>query len=139
MPITEFVNIDLELHADGGLEQFLNYVRPSVDVLHQTPKFLAIELAGVFSDEPPSVDRTIRAFASLISTLPPEAMSIWKRLDRRIFDIGIQAGCNPRSTGFTVSNSAITLLHDLDAEVVFTVYAPPEAKPAAQAASEGGT
>ena len=118
-PITQFLNVDLDVCVRSGLENLIEAMSPHVVILHQTKETASLEL----SEETPNLDEAIIRFAQLIAALPPQAKNIWNQCERRSMNIGIQAGLEPRSAAFLLSSKAVSALTDIRSEIVFTVYA----------------
>jgi hypothetical protein len=97
---TEFLNVDLDLRAKRGLGILLQGLEPFAFVLHQTDKQASLELNG---KSRPSLERTFLGLIKAVQSLPPEAATIWKNCDYRIFNVGVQAGREPYSTEFSIS------------------------------------
>jgi len=116
---TEFLNVDLDICAEDGLEPLLNAMAPSVVVLNRTAATASIEL-----NEPHlSLEETVARLAELVNSLPPEARTIWGRCELRSLNIGIQAGAEPHSAEFAISTKTVSAIADAGFEVVVTVYA----------------
>jgi hypothetical protein len=122
MPITAFLNVDLDLRADTGLEGLLIACEPSVIVLNRTMHEASLELSGEFGKHE-SLEETLLGFVKLISSLPPNAQAIWSQCQVRRFNIGVQGGTEPHHACFTLSNEVLASLAAIQAEVAFTVYA----------------
>lgn len=118
---TRFLNVDLDVRVQYGLEELLKSLKPFVIVLNNTLNDAAVELNQDYA----SVEDTVEKFVDLVLALPPSARVIWDRCDFRGFDIGIQAGTEPHATHFTLSSRAVSLLASVQAEIAVTVYAPP--------------
>jgi len=118
---TEFLNVDLDLRARSGLKKLVQSLEPSAYVLRQTPREASLELnwkPGL------TLEKTIVGLVKLVQSLPPEASTIWNECLGRSFNIGIQAGREPHSREFSISRKAVSLLAEVGAEIVLTVYAP---------------
>ena len=118
---TSFLNVDLDLGAKCDLAELLKHLEPHVLVLNATEQFLSVELNESYS----SVDETIVGWIEVVKLLPPEAKNVWDQCEFRRINIGIQGGVEPREAHFTISSKTISLLADLQSEIMFTVYAPP--------------
>ncbi len=118
--VTAFLNVDLDIRAASGLNEILTSIASSVVVLHQTEQDASIELAGNTA----SLEETVVSLVKLIESLAPNARKIWNLCEFRKFNIGVQAGKEPHAACFALSRTAISLLSAVQAEVVFTVYAP---------------
>jgi hypothetical protein len=119
--VTTFLNVDLDLRAPSGVEEFLTSIASSVVVLHQARHEASVELRNNF----PSLEETVVGFVGLIDSLPPQARIIWDELESRKLDVGIQAGSEPHAVSFTLSSKTISSLARARLEIIFTVYAPP--------------
>jgi hypothetical protein len=120
-PITQFLNVDLEVRAAGGLDDLLLALNPSVSILHQSAQAALLELA----EDQQSLEDTVRKLVEIVLLLPPHARSIWDRCDRRRFDIGIQAGTEPHETQFALPGDIVSLVANVQGDISITVYAPP--------------
>jgi hypothetical protein len=116
----EFLNVDLDLWADAGLEELLGYLAPTVLVLNRTATEATLEL----NQEYGSLEETAAGFIAVIRSLPPQAMRLWEHCELRRMNIGIQAGMQPHQSSFGLSKETVASLADIQAEVVFTLYAP---------------
>ncbi len=114
--VTEFRNVDLDLRAESGLDELLGYLAPFVLVLNRTTMEATLEL----NQEYDSLEETVIGFIAVIRSLPPQAMNFWERCEL----IGIQAGMQPHQSCFGLSKETIASLADIQAEVLFTLYAP---------------
>ncbi len=123
--ITEFLNIDLDLHVESGIEELLRYFGSSVIILTRTPHTASLELN---SSTNASLEEVMAGLAELVKSLTPQAKAIWERCDLRCFNVGIQAGKEPYAESFTISSKTLSLLASIQAELTFTVYAPLEEK-----------
>lgn len=120
---TEFLNIDLDLHVESGIEELLRCFGSSVIILNRTPQTASLELN---SSKNASLEETTVGLAELVKSLTPQAKAIWERCDLRCFNVGIQAGKEPYAESFTISSKTLSLLASIQAELTFTVYAPPD-------------
>jgi hypothetical protein len=98
----------------------LNYLGPSVLVLHQTAQDASVELNKTHS----SLEEAVLNLISLVQSLPPQAKTLWNQCDFRRANIGIQAGDEPHEASFTLSSEILSLLASAQFEITFTVYAP---------------
>jgi hypothetical protein len=117
--VTEFLNVDLDIRAQDGLQTLLDALAPFVVVLNQTEKTASLELNESCS----SLEETAAGLIEAVNSLPPEAKAIWERCELRSLNIGIQAGAEPQSSGFAISKETVSAIADARLEVVFTVYA----------------
>jgi hypothetical protein len=118
--VTRFLNVDLDLRAEAGIEELLGYLEPSMLVLNKTAMEATLEL----NQEYDSLEETVAGFIAVVRSLPPPAISLWERCELRRMNIGVQAGMQPHQALFVLSKDAVASLADVRAEVMFTVYAP---------------
>jgi hypothetical protein len=118
--VTEFLNVDLDIRVQAGLETLLDAMGSSVVVLNQTAKTASVEL-----NEPHlPLEETTAKLIELVNSLSPEARSIWEQCEWRSLNIGIRAGVEPHSCEFAISKETVSAIADAGLEVVVTVYAP---------------
>jgi hypothetical protein len=120
--VTTFLNVDLDLRAQSGLEELLAHLQPAAFVLHQTAEFACVEA----SKEHWSLEQAVVDLVEIIQSLPPQAKAIWSRCESRTFNIGIQAGSEPHQAYFALSGNAVSLLASVQADITITVYRPPD-------------
>lgn len=119
MTETNFLNSDLDLRSEAGLDDLLKAFGSSVISLRrESDNCLSIEL----EDQPQTVDESILSFYKLVQELSSKARAIWDNCEVRSINIGIQAGTNPYSKEFCISKESISLLSSMNCEIVFTVY-----------------
>ena len=118
MPQTIFLNVDFDLHANFDLKELLEAFGDSVINLNPTnPDFTSLELSESFI----SMEETIEKFYDLVQGLPPKARALWDNCEKRIADIGIEAGTE-HSKRFTLSAKTIQHITEMKLEIVITVY-----------------
>ena len=117
--VTQFLNVDLDIRVQGGLETLLDAMGSSVIVLNQTAQAASVELNAYDL----SLEETAARLAELVNSLPPEARTIWRQCELRSLNVGIQAGIEPYSSAFAISKETVSAIADAGLEVVFTVYA----------------
>lgn len=121
MTQTHFLNIDLDIAGDGELGMLFAELEPFAYVLNPGAQpFATLEL----NDQPRTAEEAVAAFHKAVTSLSPEAKSMWEALTLRALNVGIQAGDHPHSAAFTFSTAALKLIGELGAQLVFTVYAP---------------
>jgi hypothetical protein len=119
--VTEFLNIDLDVHGDAGdVAALLGAIEGAVLVLRHEGRDASVELAEQFA----SPEETALGMIDLVGGFRPDVRSIWDRLERRTLDVGIRAAGEPNSTSFAFSARTVALLAGLGVDIVFTVYAP---------------
>lgn len=118
IPITRFLNIDLDLSSRDSLDELFKVLEPTIFVLNKTPRGATVELNRFYK----TPEKTAVQLVALIQKLPPKTRAIWNRCRRRIINIGIQAGQEPYQTQFTLSAKTVGLLASISCENTFTVY-----------------
>jgi hypothetical protein len=117
---TTFLNVDLDLRVDRGLDELLKILEPFAFVLNKSTQEASVELR----QGPHSLDDTLKKFVEHIERLPPQAKRLWNQCEYRRFNVGIQAGTEPHEARFTISNKVIGQLANIGSELTVTVYAP---------------
>jgi hypothetical protein len=120
-PVTEFRNVDLDLRASSGLEELLGYWGDRVLVMHQAAEFVSLELYDRIDDP---LDETLVKWVELVQSLPERGRALWDQCELRSMNVGIQSANEPYSALFAISSSTVALLASVNAEIVFTIYAP---------------
>jgi hypothetical protein len=117
--VTEFLNVDLDIRVQAGLETLLDAMASSVIVLNRTAQTASVELNEGYS----SLEETTAKLVELVNSLPPKAKTIWGECELRSLNIGIQGGVEPHSSAFAISKETVSAIADAGLEVVVTVYA----------------
>src|SRR5262249_10496915 len=120
----EFLNVDLDLAGPSELNELVRALPPSLIVVHEENGRVSLELAG----QPTDADRAIIDIAKVVMSLRPAAQAAWRKCHSIKFNVGIQAGKEPHETRFPISQDAVSLVHELRAGLVVTVYAAEERK-----------
>ncbi|KRR25055.1 hypothetical protein CQ14_25605 [Bradyrhizobium lablabi] len=118
--VTQFLNVDLDIRVQGGLETLLDAMGSSVVVLNQAAQTASVELNAYDL----SLEEAAARLAELVNSLSPEARTIWGQCELRSLNIGILAGVEPHSSEFAISKETVSAIADAGLEVVVTVYAP---------------
>ena len=116
---SRFLNVDLDLECDQGLDGLLDALSPHVVFHHRSSQKAAIELGGC---SPKSIDHAIHEFRRLVAELPPDQRRIWDHCSVRNFDVGFNAGSRPDQSHFTVSLDALAALVEMGGTLVITIY-----------------
>ncbi|WP_065754187.1 hypothetical protein [Bradyrhizobium paxllaeri] len=117
--VTQFLNVDLDIRVQAGLQALLDAMGSSVIVLNQTAQTASVEL----NEDSLSLEETTAKLVELVNSLSPEARTIWGQCELRSLNIGIQAGVEPHSSEFAISKETVSAIADAGFEVVVTVYA----------------
>jgi hypothetical protein len=121
---THFLNVDLDIYSKYDLQPLVTALGKKIIVLFvgrvKRTYQAHLEVTRLTGD----ADSTIRAFCSLIRSLPHPERQLWDSAKQREFNVGIQAGPNPYSTEFELENQTVKSAAELNARIVFTIYAP---------------
>jgi hypothetical protein len=123
---TQFLNVDLEVRSLSPLGGMVQALGDDAFVLHvgrvgrQYAAYL--ELAG--SSMSMSADLTIRRLVRLVEALPSRHRQAWNGAVRRDFNIGIEAGLEPRSFALRLRPDTVESVVRVGGAIVVTVYAP---------------
>ena len=121
MTRAEFLNVDLDLFG-GELAEVIAALEPGAFVLHEerdaSPAMATLELDG----DPQSLEDAVAGFADLVEKMPASAPASWDGCERRVMNVGIQAGDDPHQATFALSKDALARLVNMHAELLFTVY-----------------
>lgn len=120
---TRFLNVDLELVSTVDLTPLLcEFAEGTITLRDTTENFAQCVWLGLAADHT-NPDAAIRAFASLISALPPQAKQLWDHCQDRCLNVGIQAGAAPRASHFRLEADTLAMIVALGARLELTVYA----------------
>jgi len=135
---TKFLNVDLDIYARSDLQPLVNALGKKVYELHvgrvRRTYYAHLELDG---RGPASPDAAIRRFAALIRALPKAERKRWNDAKMRDFNIGVQSGLEPFSQVFTLEATTVAAAAELNARILFTVYAPELRQPPRKRAGPG--
>ncbi|MGA9723693.1 MAG: hypothetical protein WBQ86_14635, partial [Candidatus Binatus sp.] len=121
------LNVDLDIYSRSNLEPLVTTMGKKVHVLFvgRIKRTYQAHLGFWKSGGSESVDSIIRGFCALIATLPKPAVELWNAARARDFNIGVQAAMQPHSHEITLASETVTAAAEVNARIVFTVYAPP--------------
>jgi hypothetical protein len=126
MPVTHYLNVDLDIYSRVPLDGFVEALGDDALVLYvggARRKYEAhVELASSHVDM--SADDTILGLTRLIRRLPRVHRKVWDSAQRREFNIGIGAGLEPHGFELRLQPSTLKAITDLRGVLVTTVYAP---------------
>jgi hypothetical protein len=125
---THFLNVDLDIYSRSNLQPLLTAMGKRVSILHAQrdgQTFCAhLELAR----QTKSADSTIRGLCALVRALPRAEGKLWNAAKVRDFNIGVQAEMQPFSYEIAIAAETVKAVSDVNARIVFTVYAPQESR-----------
>ena len=121
-PLYRFSNVDLDVAPRADLALLIEALEPRAFCLDGSSfrrrgvNFATFEL----SRQPRNPDAGIRAFVSLIESLPPRARTLWNGGTKRDFNVGVEAA--DRSQQFTVLAETVRLAGRVGGSITFSVY-----------------
>ncbi|HUM14022.1 MAG TPA: hypothetical protein VLT82_23940 [Myxococcaceae bacterium] len=113
-----FQNVDLDLTFEGDISSLILGFGSALTELHRREGFACFELRDI---QPRRPDEAIAEYGRLVRALPPQARAVWNACRRRTMNVGVSAPSG-YSIDFAVSRESVALLHELGADLVFTVY-----------------
>ena len=123
---TKYLNVDLDIYSRVPLNDLVDSMGRDVLVLYAggtRQKYEAhLELASSLMDV--TADRTIIGLTRLVKRLPPRYRKIWDSARSREFNIGIEAGLEPRSFEVRLDRRTVDAVTEVGGAIVVTVYAP---------------
>ena len=128
---THFLNVDLDIYSARDLQPLVTALGTTAIVLHVGRARRTYGAHLEVAKRTRNADATIREFCSLIKGLPRPERQLWKTAKTRDFNIGIQAGLRPFCTEFALEAETVRATSDLDARILFSVYAPEKTRPTA--------
>lgn len=118
-PEVQFLNVDLELFGKFDRGPLMRSFGDAVFVLCDDAELLSMEV----SDHPDSTMlERVSQFVALVRALPEDARRIWGSATRRVLNIGIQSGLEPRCSEWTLPVHILASLAESEVEVTLTVY-----------------
>ena len=119
---TQFLNVDLDLYATEPLDQLVAAFGKNVLVLYvgkERRRYCAhLELPT----QPRDPERALRRFVDRVVALPPAAKRLWRRAQRREFNVGIQAAAEPHRFEWHLSPATLQAVAGVNARIGTTVY-----------------
>ena len=119
---TQFLNVDLDLYATEPLDPLVAAFGKNVLVLYvgkERRRYCAhLELPT----QPRDPERALRRFVDSVAALPPAARRLWRRAQRREFNVGIQATAEPHRFEWHLSPATLQAVAGVNARIGTTVY-----------------
>jgi hypothetical protein len=120
---TAFLNVDLDILSAAPLEPLVSAFGKRVVVLYvggERRRYEAhLELASLVR----TADVAIRRLVHLVESLPKADRRIWNGARSRVFNIGIQAGHEPFSQEWLLSEATVDAVARVRGSIIVTVYA----------------
>jgi hypothetical protein len=120
---TAFLNVDLDILSAAPLEPLVSAFGKRVLVLYVGGERHRHEAHLELASLVPTADVAIRRLVKLVEGLPKPARRAWNGARSRVFNIGIQAGFEPRSRELLVSQATVDAIARVRGSIFVTVYA----------------
>lgn len=120
---TKYLNTDLVVDSPKDLQALVDDLDDHVIVLYHGP-FNGAHRA-VFEltlDSAVRPEDVFDGFCALIENLSPQAKVVWRDCDKRILDIGIEAGDSPRPYTLELSSLILHRVSALGGGLMITIY-----------------
>jgi hypothetical protein len=120
---TAFLNVDFDILSTAPLDAMVSAFGKSILTHYVGGERRRYEAHLSLASYPRTADAAIRRFAKLVERLPRPARRIWDEAHSRVFNIGVQAGFEPRSWELLVSQAAMAAVARVGGSIAVTVYA----------------
>jgi len=114
----QFLNVDIDLHSQAGLQELLDALGTKILVLHAKEEFVSFALSEI-CESPAAI---AIALSELIGSLPEAARQMWDRCPRKEFNIGIAFVEGASATEFELSRETLERIASLGLSLRFTTY-----------------
>lgn len=121
-----FINVDLDIYSKSNLQPLLAVLGKKAYVLYAGRDKQTWSAHLELTVFPRSADAAIRRFCALVQALPRAERDLWNTAKVRDFNIGVQAAARPFSYETALAAETVKAASEVDARIVFTVYAPEE-------------
>jgi hypothetical protein len=122
--VTDFIAVDFDIRSKSDLQPLVTALGDRICGNHVTREGRTYWARFSLARATKSADTAIRAFATMISTLPKAQRKLWDAAETREFDIGVQAAMEPFCYEMLLSAEVVDAVARLNARIRFTVYAP---------------
>ncbi len=122
MTSSHYINTDLEIESVEDFSPIVESFADDVVVLYHGTVLQKFRVSFESVDVAANANVTVNNFCKLIEALPISARKIWDRSLTKIFDIGYQAGVEPRSYSSEIQPDTIERLAALSAGIRVTIY-----------------
>ena len=133
---TYFLNVDLDVFSRSSLEPLKVAFGSKVIPMFVGRDGRRHRATFELNANPKSGDAMIVAFVRLVKNLPRSARAIWNDAYRRDFNLGVQAGFEPRSYELSLRPETLKLVSSVNARVVLTIYAADRPQPGGGGATQ---
>jgi hypothetical protein len=119
---TTFLNVDLDISSREDLASLAAALGPRLIALHVGRVRRTYRARLELGTQPRSPDAAIRRLVAAVRRLPVRQQACWRRATTRDFNIGIQAGDEPRHIEFPVAPATVSMVGKVGGRIVITVY-----------------
>jgi hypothetical protein len=119
---TTFLNVDLDISSREDLASVAAALGPRLIALHVGRVRRTYRARLELGTQPRSPDAAIRRLVAAVRRLPVRQLACWRRATTRDFNIGIQAGDEPRHIEFPVTPATVSMVGQVGGRIVITVY-----------------
>lgn len=121
MSDTQFLNIDLDLESKHD-------IRPLAEAWGEDVFTFRLDnddgiWRGSFETMEDDAEKIIDKYYQLVTGLSPALRELWDSASQRIFDIGFEAGSDPRVFQAHLSDQAVAKIHSIGGSLTVTIYA----------------
>ena len=130
---TKYLNTDLVVDSHKDLQALVDDLGDNVIVLYHGPfdgAHRAVFELTLDSEVRP--EDVFDGFCTLIENLSPQAKMVWGDCDKRVMDIGIEAGDSPRPYLLELSSPVLHRLSALGGSLMVTIYPVTESQESSQ-------
>ena len=123
---TFYINTDLDLIADQDLDAVAAFLDKKGWSVHHAERHPDGYWLGVFEvpgGEEEGPEQAICAMLDVIENLPVELQELWNACSKREFNVGFQAGEEPRAFEQALSGELLKRISTVGASVGITIYA----------------
>jgi hypothetical protein len=120
---TAFLNVDLDILSAAPLEPLVSAFGKRVVILYVGGERRRYEAHLELTSVSRTADVAIRRLVKLVEGLPQPARRAWNGARSRVFNIGIQAGHEPFSREWLVSEATVGAVAGVRGSIIVTVYA----------------
>ncbi len=121
-PTTRFLNVDLDIAGPVDLAPLLAALAGSTMVLRHEVGAEGEVATLELLESPATMEDALRGFAALVGALPKSARAIWRRLNVRMLDVGVQGGAEPASFHLAASAEVLAEISRAGIGLAVTVY-----------------
>jgi hypothetical protein len=119
----KFANVDIDIKTTSDPALFVQAISRFLLATHTGKDGRKHWVRFSFTD-PRSPAHAIRRFARVLAKLPKPVQRVWKDAASREFDIGIEAGNDPKPGEWVLDEKVIGEIHRLNGQVRITIYRP---------------